>query len=329
MYFRTDMNAEIASGHVMRCLTIAECFKSYGENCVFLLSDDTAVDLIESRGFQAVVMNSSWNDLESELPYITAYLKEHNVHKIIIDSYSATVNYLQEINRVASVVYIDDQQREKLPVSVLIAFCLGDEGEKFLQETYSGEYPRLLIGSKFVPLRKEFKNIIAAKRTVLYDVMITTGGTDPYGMSEKIVELFRKLYPHLKLLVLSAKIDQGLSDDKLKVLPYSNQMADLMVSSKVVISAAGGTLNELCACRVPAISFSFADNQIAFAKRMHRLGAVIYMGDVRNNSAIALQLVEQTCMLLQDKDKYVEMVEKMESITDGYGADRIVKELMK
>ncbi len=329
MYFRTDMNVVIASGHVMRCLAIAEGFKRKGEPCTFILSDDNAVALIEDRGFQTIVMHSQWNCLEAELPYITEYVKEHSVEKIIVDTYSATAKYLRELNMVTQVVYIDDLQQEEFSVNTLLAFCLSDEGEDFLQRTYRGDYPRVLMGSKYVPLRDEFKDVRKREKPLLYDVMITTGGTDTYGIAEQLVEEFQIKYPQLKLLVLSARMDEACSNDTLKILPFSNQMAELMVSSKVVISAAGGTLNEVCACQVPTVAFSFADNQIAFAKRLHRMGAVIYVGDARCHSSIVNEMIEEAYELLQDVERYKAMVNKMATITDGYGVERIVFELMK
>lgn len=68
LYIRTDMNNMIATGHVMRCLAIAEAAKEQGEQVTFLLSDEQAVELIEQRGYQTIVLHTSWYDMESELP---------------------------------------------------------------------------------------------------------------------------------------------------------------------------------------------------------------------------------------------------------------------
>ena len=50
LYIRTDMNDVIASGHVMRCLSVADAAKRGGEDTVFLLADNQAVPLLEKRG---------------------------------------------------------------------------------------------------------------------------------------------------------------------------------------------------------------------------------------------------------------------------------------
>ncbi len=328
MYFRTDMNAVIASGHVMRCLAIAEGFQKRGESCTFILSDNTAVELIKGRGFQTVILNSQWNQLEEELPRMLSYIQEHEVEKLIVDSYSATKKYLHALNQATSVVYIDDFQEDVYDVDTLLAFCLGDKREDFFEKAYAGKHTTVLQGSQYAPLRAEFQKIDKADKPLSYDVMITTGGTDTYGMAQRLVEAFRKNYPQLKLLVLSARMDTRLNDECLTILPFSNRMAELMTASKVVVSASGGTLYELCACKTPTIAFSLADNQLAFAKRMHELGAVCYVGDARSKQNITQEIVENVNDLLNDKERYQAMVECMSAVTDGCGVDRIVSVLM-
>lgn len=328
MYFRTDMNSEIATGHVMRCLAIAEGFKKKGENSTFLLSDDTAVSLIKSRGFDTVVLNTMWNDMDKELPVLADYIRKQQVRQMIVDSYSATEYYLRELNQLTSVVYIDDLREGVYDVDILLAFSMGENSEAFYSQYYNNKHTRLLVGSQYVPLREEFQNVGEKEHSAIYDVMITTGGTDTYNVAGRLMERFREVYPELGLVVLSPKISESMSDDKLTIIPRSNQMASLMTSSRVVISAAGGTLFELCACRVPVVAFSFADNQVAFAKKMHKLGAAVYAGDARSNERIIEDIVEQTSGLLNDRAYCETMVEKMAAITDGYGVDRIVEEVM-
>ncbi len=39
LYIRTDMNPSIATGHMMRCLSIADAAASLGEDVTFILAD--------------------------------------------------------------------------------------------------------------------------------------------------------------------------------------------------------------------------------------------------------------------------------------------------
>ena len=65
LYIRADMNSEISTGHVMRCLSVADAAKRMGREAVFITADDQPKDLIESRGHRCIVLGSRWNDLEN------------------------------------------------------------------------------------------------------------------------------------------------------------------------------------------------------------------------------------------------------------------------
>ena len=63
-------------------------------------------------------------------------------------------------------------------------------------------------------------------------------------------------------------------------------MSDYMRTCELAVSASGTTLLELCACGIPTICFSFADNQMEFAASMDNYGAVCYVGDAREEENI-------------------------------------------
>ncbi len=68
--FRADANEYIASGHVMRCLSIADALFSLGEEVAFITSDENATEMIRNRGHKAICLNTDWNDKEGELDRI-------------------------------------------------------------------------------------------------------------------------------------------------------------------------------------------------------------------------------------------------------------------
>ena len=67
----------------------------------------------------------------------------------------------------------------------------------------------------------------------------------------------------------------------LKLHENVTDMAALMASCDLAISAAGTTLYELCAVGIPAVSYSFADNQLPSSLAFANVGAVPYAGDLR------------------------------------------------
>ena len=63
-------------------------------------------------------------------------------------------------------------------------------------------------------------------------------------------------------------------------------MRGLICSMDVIVSAAGSTLYEICACGVPLITFSTADNQVPGATAFSSLGLAVNVGDLRDPSSI-------------------------------------------
>lgn len=119
-YIRTDANKEIATGHVMRCLSIADEFKKQGLGIIFITADHQADELIHGRDYQTICLNSAWNDLETELSDIKELCIKNSVEKLLVDSYYATDKYLEELSKVTKVIYIDDLGELTYPVERII-----------------------------------------------------------------------------------------------------------------------------------------------------------------------------------------------------------------
>ena len=323
MYFRVDMNNIIATGHVMRCLAMAEGFRDLGEDCTFILADDYAKEFIESFGHKVIVLNTVWNQMDEELEELLKIIKINNIKKMIVDSYYVTHRYLTELQKYTSIAYIDDNNAFIYPVDMVIASGIWINHEQYKKQ-YEGTDTRLLLGTKFVPLRKEFREVNASYRYI--DLMITTGGTDTYNVAGRLIEYIKESYPEWKVVVISSRLQSEMETDNIKILSNVRNMSEIMSSSKVAISASGSTLYELCSCKVPTVCFAFADNQLELAAEMDRQGIMEYVGDARTKDNIIEQLVMTAKHLLEDDERQMKMQQKMSGLVDGKGVERIVEE---
>ena len=104
-------------------------------------------------------------------------------------------------------------------------------------------------------------------------------------------------------------------------------MAGLLTRMDMAVSAAGTTLYELCACSVPTISYSFADNQIPGAVAFDRAGVIPYAGDLRKDSRAPLVDIRKYITSLDD-ERALAQASAMHSLIDGHGSERIAKELI-
>lgn len=64
-----DANETAATGHLMRCMTIAEACREKGVECEFWLAEDKETERLRQAGFSYRILGSQWDDLEKELPF--------------------------------------------------------------------------------------------------------------------------------------------------------------------------------------------------------------------------------------------------------------------
>ncbi len=108
LIFRADGNAVIGSGHVMRCLSIADAAMARGIPVCFLCADDGFADTIQSRGMQAHILDSDSQQMEAELPALEKLLAQRpDLVKdgpvcVVVDSYFTTEAYFEGLRQVFS-----------------------------------------------------------------------------------------------------------------------------------------------------------------------------------------------------------------------------------
>ena len=104
-------------------------------------------------------------------------------------------------------------------------------------------------------------------------------------------------------------------------------MKSKIEEADLVISAAGSTQYEICACGRPCISFSMADNQVPGGEKFGELGAFIYAGDARDNENFFYDVLKAVKRVAGDISLAKEMSRKALAVTDGLGAVRMAEKL--
>ena len=95
LYIRADMNEIMATGHIMRCLAIADAARELGRDTTFILADEQAVLLVRKRGYHSIVLDTGWDKMDMELPILQKVITEYGIQSLLVDSYMVTSNYLQ------------------------------------------------------------------------------------------------------------------------------------------------------------------------------------------------------------------------------------------
>lgn len=339
IYIRVDGNEIIATGHVMRCLSVAEQIRRLGAEVIFVAADSRPCSLIRDRGFSVDVLDTVWDDLDKETEKICAYVRTYGVKVLLLDTYFVTKEYLQKLSQYTKIIYIDDLNRFVYPVDTLINYgAFADVGMYDKAYQQAGMHTHFLIGSQYIPLREEFTLRSYEVREHVHKVLITTGGTDQLNVAGDLINWIVQI-PELMELeyhVIIGCFNQNremlylLSNENANVYLHENvnNMSDWMRCCDVAVSAAGTTTYELCACGIPSICLEIADNQEG-AEMWEKSGYMLYAGNVYKDKKQCMQRCIEA--LLRYKGSYEERKDKskrMQSLIDGYGAKRIAQYLV-
>lgn len=334
---RVDANEYIASGHVMRCLSIADALLELGEDAVFFTSDSSAAELIINRGYSLVELGSKWDNKDAELEDLIRELDRYKPRILLVDSYQVTENYLSRIHKVIKLAYIDDLNTFDYPVDIVINYSI------YAEDLDYPKNKKYLLGTRYAPLRKQFDlseeelSNILRYREQRKQILITTGASDPYHAAERIISgiLNESKLRDYKIVVVKGRywndfeieaIDAN-QINRVEILENVENMAGLMLNCTMAVSAGGSTLYELCACRVPAVIFTCADNQLDNAKAFSERKIMYYAGDVRASDDCYNKTINRLTELSENRLIYEKSIEKMKEMHCAGGALRIAEAL--
>ena len=369
--FRADANHHIGMGHIMRCLSIADSFSSKGNSVVFVLADEKATQVVKERGYTSIVLHSKYDNMEEELSLweslVFRTLSYSNIiDRIVVDSYYVSSQYLVGVKSLmdcyaknGKLIYIDDIAAFPYPVDILInynSYASALVYEKLYCEAGGViSIPQMVLGPKYVPLRSMFKNLkLKQQPPKVKNVLFSTGGADEFHLTLKILEyldnsidnlssVLKGLNYHFLLGAMNGDKNNiaELVENKPYFFTYEKvaDMRNLIGSMDLVVSAAGSTLYEICACGVPLITCVMADNQFFGAESFEKMGLAENIGDIRSsqvglhkrkardeiNTEVIEEIIKAIENLAMDLEKRQTMGLKMQRLIDGYGADRIVE----
>lgn len=346
LYIRADGNERIGTGHIMRCLAIAQAIKRQGGNAVFLVAEEALEPLIGQHGFEKVCLKAQWNDLEQELEGLADLIRQEGIPVLLVDSYYVTPRYLETLGQYTKLAYIDDLGLCAYPVDLLIRYglCTASAALKSRSARYPAgqadrSCPGLLEGCRYVPLQSQF-SAVPRRETAgqAARILVLTGGTDPFHAALGIAEYAASAekYRGLVFDIVCGRYNPDY--ERLRELAMENQqiavhrnvtdMAGRMQEADIAITAGGTTVYELCACGTPSVCYVMADNQMPNARALAREGLMLYGGDVRQGHWQE-EVFVRLDRLLADAGLRKEMAAGMQRLVDGKGADRIARALWR
>jgi UDP-2,4-diacetamido-2,4,6-trideoxy-beta-L-altropyranose hydrolase len=269
--FRVDASPVIGTGHLMRCLALAQALEKSSVHTFFAVYE-SSLALCQSRNDwvgQLLVVPENL-DVSKEALWLESVVRDHRVDALVLDGYQFNQAYRQTISNLscANILFDDNNNSGSLHSNMVIN---GAENASFLGYNQTAPKAFYCVGSEYRILRQEFTHGRQSNWEQRDLLSICMGGSDPNNLLlPLLVELQAQSFDapicvitgsaYQQLDKLQTFIEAG--DLKFEHIHNCQNMADIFKQSKLVISAAGGTQFELLACQTPSLLLVVADNQL-------------------------------------------------------------------
>ena len=358
--FRADASVMHGAGHVMRCLTLAVTLRAEGGNIFFISRElpGNLCDLIEKKGFtlyrlpyenqriaidQLSISHSSSKygvllDIDVRDTVNVLVKNRLDLDWLIVDGYEFNRDWEERIRPLVNRIMVIDDMANRLHDFDLLL-------DQNLHKNYKSRYDRLvpplcqkMLGPQYALLRQEFRELRMLRRPIdkpVHRVSIFFSGSDPENETKKALKamkLVRELRDiEIDVIVGSANLCKEdirrfcESSGSMHFYCQVENMASLMTRADFAVGAAGSASWERCCLGLPAMVTVLSEDQLGIAEALGEYGAVLNMGWY---SALTVDDYVHAIEIL-DVDQLKEMALKGMNLVDGFGAVRVVKELLK
>lgn len=359
---RADASRAIGTGHVMRCLTLADKLRDESRAIVTFLCrelDGHLISYIRSRGYEVQELKGRlplqvetsdgtvggyshehwlevpWTlDAEQTVAWLTALPAP--VDWFVVDHYALDRRYEEAVRPyVRQLLVIDDLADRWHDCDVLLDQNWdGDKGSRYVGLVKPDT--RLLIGPRYALLRDEFAELRHHVRRSgsVRRILVSFGGVDQTGETEKALAALEPLAAEgIALTVLAGGRNPRREQIALRCagmpntrcLEHSDDMAKLMLEADLAVGAGGSTTWERCCLGLPALIVSTARNQEGLAARTAQTGAAVYLGRSERTGEAVIR--EAALTMRRNPHRLLWMSARGMELTDGRGAERIAKEI--
>ena len=332
---RADASSRIGTGHVARCLALADALAQRGAEVHFLMRPAAGgmEDAVRSSGHR--VLHLAQDD---ELAASAALLGNiGRVDWLVVDHYALDASWEAALHpAVGQLLAIDDLGREHA-CDLLLDANLRDPHD----HPYLGCLPAActaLLGPEFALLRREFAPLAAATapRSTLRRILVSFGGADPGGATELAVAALASLEPgrHASDVICGAGNPRYAAIARLcaaiegcRCLRHSDDLAAMMAAADLGLGGAGVSALERLALRLPALIVTLADNQNANAREIDRRGAARWLGALGDVGAA--DIAAAIAALAAAPAALAAMSQRAGGIVDGCGAQRVAQRMLE
>ena len=322
--FRADASLQMGSGHVVRCLTLADALKARGADCRFISREHPGhlLAVIRQRGHEVTGLPAALPEVSTARSLNASDLNQEPVHAAWLGcSWAAdaqqTAAILADLQPDWLVVdhYAIDQRWEEAIApycrKLLVIDDLADRAHKcdlLLDQNWFGantgsryrefvpQHCKCYLGPEYALLKPEYAQLRASmspRDGAVRRVLIFLGGSDLTNQTGKVLTaLMQPSFEHLCLDVVIGQNHPDIEGIAAQVTARPGTtlhqglptLAPLMVRADLMISAGGSTTWERMCVGLPAIVISLAANQTSTNVALMKAGYINFLGEMNDVS---------------------------------------------
>jgi len=338
LLIRADTGKHIGTGHVMRCLALAQAWQDRGGHAIFAMA--TEVPALEARlrseGMEIVHLSTKPGSVDDARQ--TADLAQHREAVwIIVDGYHFDAEYQRIIKDAGlHLLFIDDYGHAAYyRADIVLNQNIHAHEGLYLNRA---PYTQLLLGTRYVLLRREFLKWRGWERKipkVARKVLITMGGVDSENVTLKVIGALEQVHiDELEAVVVvgggnphSEALESAIRNLRVSIRLERNvkNMPELMTWADLAISGGGTTCWELAFMGVPNLIVILAENQRPIAEGLDRAGVAVNSGWYTDLSSA--EITRTLTHLLVEEKQRARMSQRARELVDGKGVLNTLRKL--
>lgn len=358
--FRVDASLSIGSGHVMRCLNLANALKKLGNECVFITKEHpgnyiSQIQLLEFDTFiieNSTIYNRDYIRSESEWlggsqqddALMSIKLCEMNGFSpdiVIVDHYSIDASWeiiFKGKYPYIKMIVIDDLCSRQHQCDLLIDSTIDREQKDY--ENLTPSNCQFLLGTQYSLIKQDFellRNKAIEKRTheiiTPKKILVTMGGVDMDNVTARVLSMLNEISDNdIEVITVILGTNCPHKDEILSLAQKShlniqvkiniNNMPEEMLEHDIAIGALGSTTWERATLGLPTINIAIAPNQFVIVDKLKKHGFIVL--ESSNFSERSFSYAWKNLRI-----HYSDFVDRSLKLCDGRGLHRVVNHIME